>query len=218
MADLSRLLAGESCEGRRTALDALTRLDDAIVSPHVPVVRARAALGASAFSAFHGMLCGPAIAARCVDSFNGTILFMPSTYEPDKFRNHRERLPHEVKSLTLLKYYALVLFSLTGLCSMLRQTETLDANEDAAALAASDDCGANRDHPLRVHPIVIHALASRHGSAQLVRRFEYRFRLLGLHVCMYHFRGRVDGSQQDSLSLVEVYKFGWREMWPMVWQ
>jgi hypothetical protein len=176
------------------------------------------ALGASAYSAFHGMLCGPATAARCVDSFNGTILFMPSTYEPDKFRNHRERLPHEVKSLTLLKYYALVLFSLTGLCSMLRQTETLDANEDAAALAASDDCGANRDHPLRVHPIVIHALASRHGSAQLVRRFEYRFRLLGLHVCMYHFRGRVDGSQQDSLSLVEVYKFGWREMWPMVWQ
>ena len=175
------------------------------------------ALGASAYSAFHGMLCGPAIAARCVDSFNGTILFMPSTYEPDKFRNHRERLPHEVKSLTLLKYYALVLFSLTGLCSMLRQTETLDANEDAAALAASDDCGANRDHPLRVHPIVIHALASRHGSAQLVRRFEYRFRLLGLHVCMYHFRGRVDGSQQDSLSLVEVFKFGWREMWPMVW-
>ena len=41
VADLSRLLAGDSCEGRRTALDALTRLDDAIVTPHVPVVLER---------------------------------------------------------------------------------------------------------------------------------------------------------------------------------
>ena len=161
------------------------------------------ALGPTPYCRFHGMLCTPADAAACVASFNGTILFMPSTYDSSAFHaSAPSPLPYEVTSLSVLKYYALVILSMTGLCSALRQTATIEATEDA-------DMGvivkATSSSELAVHPNVIDALARRHGSVSLVRRFEFSFRLIGLWVAMYHFAA-AEPNGRETLSLVEVYK------------
>lgn len=174
------------------------------------------ALGASPYHRFHGMLCGPAVAAQCISAFDGTIVFMPATYRPEDFaaavREERTLMPYEVQALTLLKYYLLVLWSMTGLCSLLRQTQTVDASElvggdgEKRAVAKPPE-----DHALSVHPFVVDALASRHGvagvrdSVRLIRRFEFRFRLTGLWVAMHHYKG-VDAHGVETLSLVEVYR------------
>ena len=134
------------------------------------------------YTRFHGMLCGPAAAARCVKSFDGTIIFMPSNYDAEAFSQAaaaQRPLPYEVRSLTLLKYYLLVLTSFTGLCSLLRQTRTVDAREGEAL----DDSGCSPS--LAVDRRVVEALAARSGAGagvRLVRRFEFHFRLIGLRV------------------------------------
>lgn len=153
---------------------------------------------------FHGMLVGPAAARRCVKSFDGVILFMPSTYDPAAFQAEdaaqNVSLPFEVRTLTLLKYYALVLWSLTGLCTLLRQTRTLDA-------AGEDDEKPLLPTPLAVHRNVVECLRARTGASRvtLARRFEFRFRLIGLWVAMHHYRSASGG--EGRLHLVEVYQF-----------
>ena len=160
----------------------------------------------SSFLRFHGMLCGPDVARSCVSAFNGTILFMPASYDPDAFLGDRQApLPHEVRSLTSLKYYALVLCSLTGFCSLLRLTEVISAQE--VPLACSG--GTRASHPLSVHPSVIDALARRHAdglreSVRLIRRYEFKFRLVGLWVAMHHYAS-TNRRGERTLSLVEVY-------------
>mmetsp|Transcript_19245 Transcript_19245/g.39247 ORF Transcript_19245/g.39247 Transcript_19245/m.39247 type:complete len:195 (-) Transcript_19245:151-735(-) len=161
---------------------------------------------------FHSMLCGLAASRRCVESFDGTILFMPATYDPASFDadDSATLLPFEVPSLTVLKYYLLVLGSLTGLCSLLGQTRTLDASEGDNLRAPSNP------HALTVHPNVVACLARRSqatgggpagATVRLVRRFEFRFRLVGLWVAMHHYRTTADESGNERLSLVEVYTF-----------
>ena len=66
--------------------------------------------GPAAYPQFHGMLCGRSVAAACVPSFDGTIVFMPSTYDPSSFLTATEQrtlLPYEVTKLTVIKYYFL---------------------------------------------------------------------------------------------------------------
>ena len=169
-------------------------------------------LGSAAYHQFHGMLCGPSAAAACVQSFDGTIVFAPSTYDAEDFRAATQNnlpLPFEVQSLTVLKYYLLVLFSITGLCSLLRQTQTMQASDTIASGGKIAEPPAS--HPLAVHPLVVDSIVSRHGirgdgsSVRLVRRYEFRFRLIGLWVAMHHYCAR-DASGKETLSLVEVYK------------
>ena len=64
------------------------------------------------FVHFHGMLCHPATAARCIRAFdNGSVLFMPQNYTFASLADY----DCAGGTLTLWSYYALVLVSLTGL-------------------------------------------------------------------------------------------------------
>ena len=190
--------------------------DERMLQPHVD----------AAFLRFHGMLCGPAAAQRCIRAFTGSIVFMPASYEPAGFlcaTEQQSRLPYEVTSLSLMTYYGLVLGSLTGLCTALKLTRILEASSSSALLPSSSSSSEPttaatqplaeppQSHPLAVHPQVVEALAARHGvrgqpsSVKLVRRFEFRFRLVGLWVAMSHYLAR-DERGRETLSLVEVYR------------
>ena len=154
---------------------------------------------------FHGMFCGVDAARRCVASFDGTILFMPATYDPVAFVDATTKagpLPFEVQRLTTAKYYLLVLGSLTGLCTLLGLTRTVDASEGLGVVQP-------KAHSLAVHPAVIESLKRRANAAAdalLVRRFEFRFRLIGLSVAMHHYLTTEEGGA-TRLNLVEVYAF-----------
>eukprot|EP00751_Fragilariopsis_kerguelensis_P008354 CAMPEP_0170801190 /NCGR_PEP_ID=MMETSP0733-20121128/28372_1 /TAXON_ID=186038 /ORGANISM="Fragilariopsis kerguelensis, Strain L26-C5" /LENGTH=318 /DNA_ID=CAMNT_0011153823 /DNA_START=173 /DNA_END=1129 /DNA_ORIENTATION=+ len=88
------------------------------------------------YQAFHGMLCRPKTAQRCIESFaKGVGLFTDQeTY--DRYNNNSDY--HHLGNydfnrtafpLTVWTYYALVICSLTGLCSLLRITNYLKAVE-----------------------------------------------------------------------------------------
>jgi hypothetical protein len=152
------------------------------------------------FQNFHAMHIGVAAAQRCVQSFQGgTIIFAPSSYR----RNMDTSFPKtglsrfEVGQLTTLKYYLLVLGTLTGCSTILGLTDVVQATDschprDAAPLV----------HPLHPREPVLEYLERRCGTkVSLARRFEYRFRLVGLHVVMLHYRS-LDGQ----LHLVEIYE------------
>ncbi len=74
------------------------------------------------------MLIAPGPAQRCIESFNGRILFMPSNYSRDASTFPAAGLRSRWEpSLTLMTYYLLVLASLTGLSTLLGQTDVLGA-------------------------------------------------------------------------------------------
>ena len=161
------------------------------------------------FTRFHGMHCGIQTAQRCVSSFNGVIIFSPSSYTMDStssfpmdstssFPNAEDVSPFEVRrKLTVARYYLLVLCTLTGLSTLIGLTKTIDASEGSAAQAVT--------HPLHPDAQMLKYLERRAGApVRLVRRFEFRFRLVGLHVVMLHYLSDSDGR----LHLVEVYEAG----------
>ena len=74
------------------------------------------------------MLIAPGPAQRCIESFNGRILFMPSSYSRDAATFPAAGLRSRWEpSLSLTTYYLLVLASLTGLSTLLGQTDVLGA-------------------------------------------------------------------------------------------
>ena len=168
----------------------------------------------SEYHRFHGMLIGPAGARRCIESFNGTILFMPASCNQSAFEVSAERLPYEVTTLTMAKYYLLVIASFTGLCSLLRQTETL-----AAGNVADDSSALPCNGKLKVNAQTLECLAHRAGggAVRLVRKFEFRFRLIGLCVAMYHFSTGLLSFGEERLSLVEVYDLDWKVCGAWAW-
>mmetsp|Transcript_14829 Transcript_14829/g.33352 ORF Transcript_14829/g.33352 Transcript_14829/m.33352 type:complete len:155 (+) Transcript_14829:390-854(+) len=87
-----------------------------------------------------------------------------------------------VPDLNLLTYYSLVLFSLTGLSSLLGATITIAAEEDMAGIIITTD--------------ITHYL----GTTVIVRRFKYHFLLPGIRVKMWHLLA--DGK----LTLLEIYQ------------
>ncbi|KAJ1421726.1 hypothetical protein B484DRAFT_399344 [Ochromonadaceae sp. CCMP2298] len=131
------------------------------------------------FTRFHGMLCGPSASQRCIDAFDGRILFMPSNYKKRGIAAYEER------GLNLLTYYSLVLSSLTGLSSLLCATTTITAEEDMAGIS---------------DPIVTADITNYLGTSLIVRRFEYHFWLPGIRVKMWHLLA--DGK----LTLLEIYQ------------
>lgn len=134
------------------------------------------------YTAFHGMFIGPASAQRCIDSFTGKILFMPSCYSPsDDFPPPKSDYfsPWEVESLDLRKYYLLVLASLTGLSTLIGLTRCVDSREDDN-LASEGPSLTSRVHPsLAVDDAILRYLVQEDQGAtvRLVRRFEYNFML-----------------------------------------
>ena len=95
------------------------------------------------YKSFHGMLCRPKTAKRCIEIFNnGVALFADQKeyeYDDDDI-NHLNHLSNfdfnnntaELGSglpFNIWTYYLLVVLSLTGLCSLLRITQCLKAVE-----------------------------------------------------------------------------------------
>jgi hypothetical protein len=166
----------------------------------------------SEYNNFHGMLCSPRTASRCIQSFDGMILFMPSTYHT---------APGTALAtfdcsgfVTTFSYYLLVIISFTGLSTLLNMTIVRMAvvvssdtpgklNESLTALP--NDFTSEYNANLRIEPDVLEYCKQYTGASSITlkRRFEYRFVLCGgLDVMMLHFV-----CNQNKLHLVEVYHF-----------
>ncbi|CAB9500277.1 expressed unknown protein [Seminavis robusta] len=175
----------------------------AFATTSVPASPASANSKLHEFTHYHGMLCSPTTASRCCDAFQGgTILFMPSSYTRDTFQNYE----YSGKGvLTPLSYYLLVLLSLTGLSTLLKQTVFRMATEipqDQQEEANAASLTSQYNEHLQVDDYILEH-CKQHTNAtslQLKRRFEYQFRLVGLDVVMLHFQ-----CDQNKLHLVEVF-------------
>lgn len=163
-----------------------------------PVARTDATL--DDYTNFHGMLCRPSTAQRCIDSFTGTVLFMPEhgTSEPNRYDCSNGML-------SLWSYYLLVVVSLTGLSTLLKQTEFLTAeNVPAQQHLNVDELVSKQNNPLlSVDQNVLDYVMKQTDSSslQLKRYFEYHFGgLVPVSVIMLHFL-----CDKGLLHLVEVY-------------
>lgn len=157
------------------------------------------------YRAFHSMLCPPHVAKRCIDSLVGAGggVFLFGT--PDAHAGGRADC---TSFWGVWPYYFLVLYSLTGLSTLLRLTDEVDAREfsvgDKAPIPeeGSKWLRSERNESVAVSNSAIEC-CRRAGSNQrgkqkcedteklpsirLRRRFEYDFRLIGLNVIMLHF-------------------------------
>ena len=160
------------------------------------------------FVNFHGMVCSPKTASRCINEFDGVVLFMPSTYTPETLASFDCK-----GALNYFSYYLLVVLSLTGLSTLLGMTDIRMAKDYPAttrSIEATQAPLASELNPaLRVEPFVLDYCKqyTEANAMYLKRQFEYKFRLVGLEVIMLHFR-----CDQNKLHLVEVYQFNSR-MW-----
>mmetsp|Transcript_38534 Transcript_38534/g.44910 ORF Transcript_38534/g.44910 Transcript_38534/m.44910 type:complete len:224 (-) Transcript_38534:178-849(-) len=176
------------------------------------------------FSNFHGMLCSPTTAKRCVDSFTGTVLFMPFYYKcneksfPNPFKSGgKKRVSHyEQSNVDPVLYYILVLISLTGLSTLLGLTDFIDVRETSK----DEDLVSKHDARLKVDPYILQYISRRvaYGGdnaedeskvelppLKLIRRFEYKFHIPQIEVVMLHFTSPAPNGG-ELLHLVEVYK------------
>ena len=148
------------------------------------------------------MHIGIPAARRCINSFQeGVLIFAPLSYTKDPAVSFPDNgtSPYEVRKLTMLAYYSLVLCSLTGLCTILGQTRLVDARE-GGTLTTDRAALQHRLHP--TEPLSSYLVRRVGSPVSLLRRFEYRFRLVGLHVIMLHYFSEAD----RRLHLVEVYE------------
>ena len=180
------------------------------------------------FKAFHGMVCNPRSAQKCVKYFDGCALFADqkdyeTRNELASFDFLRSPIP-----LNLWSYYALVFFSCTGLLSLLGYTKAHQCQEEDVVLCTAETTKSKDEAETVVeshclHNIpgipsltipnhVIHYIVERSArgldpgawppikEVRLIRRFEFEFGPL-LSVMMCHF------VCQDQRFLVEVYAF-----------
>jgi hypothetical protein len=183
------------------------------------------------YDLFHRMMAKPTIAKNCIKSFvksNGCILFLPSDHGDNEIYLYDAS---HGNALSLISYYALVLFSFTGLSTILGMTDTVDIQDystsgglpiwpveevgKAAALTKSilnpqicvRDCALKY---VQNHTETFHQKDGKscgkdsQKTIKLQRRFEYNFRLCGgLNVIMLHL---TSSDCPGVLHLVEVYK------------
>ena len=122
----------------------------------------------------------------------------------------------EVASLNLLTYYVLVVVSLTGLSTWLKQTSVLEAREQGLQLDRALVSTANPH--LKIDQCVLNYLLAEDSRAKAVmvkRRFEFHFRLADVEVVMLHLVSLgsdgepiLRGGRQVT-HLVEVYQCPW---------
>jgi hypothetical protein len=178
------------------------------------------------FIHFHGMLCAPRTAQRCIQAFQGaSVLFLPHTYtrplERFDYNNSNSRAIqfNPFQKLTLVTYYLLVWCSGTGLASWFGQTQCLVAEEfvdepvvtvPPTDTASPETVDAYRDwnaHPWIAAYLTHFAASTAPDDGQppaplrWKRRFEFHFGgCAQLHVVMWHIQ------QGPFLHLVEVYR------------
>ena len=151
---------------------------------------------------FHVMLCHPKAAKRCINSFNGSILFMPHHYTQQTLSDY----DCGGGILTLISYYLLVLVTFTGLSTLLQQTEIRTAEETFLELNDNNAVIVSQyDNRLKVDRLVLDYILRQNpnsSSLKLIRCFDYHFgRLVPISVIMLHLK-----CDQGLLHLVEVYR------------
>lgn len=155
------------------------------------------------YTNFHGMMCRPSMAQRCIDSFSGTILFMPTDTCPTDIA----RYDCGNGILNLWSYYLLVIFSLTGLSTLFKQTKFLVAETvplQQVNLIDDETIVSKHNSVLKVDQNILNYVVNQTNSSslQLQRKFEYHFGgLVPVSVMMLHFV-----CNKGLLHLVEVYQ------------
>lgn len=146
------------------------------------------------------MVCSPRVAQRCIESFTGHILFLPSHYDSTNLERY-EYGQSKPKSwrVGVVCYYMLVLCSLTGLSTLLGMTQTLVAQEQLDPIDVSKSLAADFCEHLVVDTHVWRYLGGQ--ELALRRHFEFRFGNF-CAVVMYHVQDRTNGKWH----LVEVYQ------------
>lgn len=149
------------------------------------------------YTNFHGMLCSPVTAQRCINSFNGgSVLFMPRTYTSISKYDC-------VPIFNIVSYYMLVFFTLTGLSTLFKITKTCYAKEHMSQPAFTGALRALSNKELVATEDVLTFIKEQQGSSielKLERQFEYEF-FGGLSVVMFHLV-----CNNNKLHLVEVYQ------------
>jgi hypothetical protein len=161
---------------------------------------------------FHGMLCHPKTAKRCIQSFRGgTVLFLPHDYmrkTPLSFSLSEYDCSGRV--LNWMTYYSLVFVSLTGLWTLLGRTKLLIARHEGNTPIINKSSNVIVPLQSEVYPndlvvskeVLDYIVAHHPGTTGLFleRRFEFNFRGL-LKVVMLHIQ-----CSQGKRHLVEVYR------------
>ncbi|GAX27749.1 hypothetical protein FisN_13Hh151 [Fistulifera solaris] len=156
------------------------------------------------------MLCQPATAAKCIRSFDGSILFMPKAVADAANLQACSLQKYEFSSgrLTLLSYYLLVLVSWTGFLTLIGRTKFLIGREEDGNLPLPDRVQAekagkrhNLDLGLDRNRLLAHVQSVRPDTTELFikRRFEYEFGNI-VSVVMLHLV-----CDQGRLHLFEIY-------------
>jgi hypothetical protein len=159
---------------------------------------------------FHGMLCNPGTAARCIQSFDGSVLFMPKAAADAANLQACSLQKYEFSSgrLTLLSYYLLVLVSWTGFLTVIGRTKSLIGREEDVNLPLPDLVQAEiagQRHNLMLgldrNRLLVHVQSIRPDTTELFikRRFEYEFGNI-VSVVMLHLV-----CDQGRLHLFEIY-------------
>lgn len=165
------------------------------------------------FRHFHRMLCHPFTAHKCIQTFNGVVLFLPQL--PGNGDNEDLSQYDATRPiLNILSYYALVVVSFTGLWSLLGRTKCLvsreyDCEQPLPLLQAEASNKFLQGEELVDLKISQNALLKYLHSVdpdttkdlRLLRRFEFDFTGL-LTVIMLHLQSN-DGA---TIHLVEVYE------------
>jgi hypothetical protein len=161
------------------------------------------------YTNFHGMLCRPRTAKRCIDSFTGSILFMPVHYTTTTATTTLENYDCGGGITNTLTYYLLVLVTFTGLSTLLQQTEIRTVQETETLLELDNNNNhtvirSHHDGRLKVDSSVLDYILRQHNSTnlKLTRRFDFYFGgLVPISVMMLHLT-----CNQGLLHLVEVYR------------
>jgi len=147
---------------------------------------------------FHGMLCHPTIAQRCVESFTGTILFLPHDYTSPADHDFTRPL------LTVFTYYLLVLLSLTGWSTLLGGTTCHCAEGDPDPRSITTSLASRSDPSLVFRKDCWDYIYQQSNckTLKLSKRLEYEFLWGNLSVVMLHLV-----CENKKLHLVEVYRW-----------
>ena len=142
------------------------------------------------------MLCSPLPADRCVKAFKGIILFMPSNYKEHGIAHYR------VPNLNVVIYYFLVLWSFTGLSTLLQMTDCIETSEDLTNGLESPEI--TEDIVTYINQESAGDQVMKKQQLKVIRRYSFNFRLPGIRVKMFHLQS--SDKTMDQLHLVEIYE------------
>ncbi|KAJ3238112.1 hypothetical protein HDU81_008412 [Chytriomyces hyalinus] len=147
------------------------------------------------FTNFHGMLASPAASLRCIAAFAGAaVIFMPSNYKLKGIS------AYNYTNLTLMLYYSLVVSSFTGLSTLLGLTHFIRAEESLEKGVQGADSLVTPDITAFLQKS---AGLSGVGELKVVRWFEYKFVVPGVHVHMFHVAD--SRLAEGKVHLVEIF-------------